>query len=506
MKNNVAKAVNVKNVKLANSSVNIVVNPSNTDLVFTDTVDQMTIPKDYHKLLKVCRFFYKHDPVAGTVINKIVDCAITPLDNRKGKCSDSEYEVYNALSDMLQEFYRNMCLEYLLSGLVIPHYEWARVKGSDLSQKLDSRRRVSVPDNIWFRDPATITVKRSPIPNKRYFYVVVDSATIKFIKSGGKLPDGTYDKDTYNDLMKNYPAFVKTIKELKGSKLQVKLEDIRPILGKTLPEDDYPIPYMNNALESLMHKRNIRKMDYSISSRVIAGIQLIKLGDKDFPCTDESDFTNIKTQMNYRTTAGPAERIYQLFGNHTLQIEWVFPDTAVLLNQEKYSAVDDDIISAFGFPRTLITGETLRSNVAGGSDFATFSPVATMEVIRDIIIEWTKELYKEIRDKNKFSNYPIPQFKPMRLYKLEDLNLVGQALYQEGTMSRTSRLEMVGHDIDTEVERKKSEDTMYKEMGIDAAPVMPFSSPSIGNPSTKKPTTETVKKQPAKTPVNKDNK
>ena len=469
--------------KLVKASVNVLTDPSQTGLLFTEEVDRMEIPKEYHKLIKTCRFFYKRDPIAGTVLNKMVDCAITPLTNRKSQCNDEEYEVYNALTEMLQEFFRNVCLEYLLSGLVIPHYEWVRMRGSDLSQKLNSRRRVTVPDNIWFRDPATVTVKNSVIPNKKYYFVDVDARTISFIKNKGKYPDGTVDKETYDELERNYPAFVKAVQQLRGTKMQIKLEDVRPILGKTLPEEAYPLPYMENALESLVHKRNLRKMDYAIAARVVSAIQMIKLGSDEFPCTDEADFDHIKSQMNYRTSTGYTERVYQLFANHTLEIEWVFPDTQAMINTEKYRAVEDDIIAAFGFPRTLITGETLRSNVQGGSDFAAFSPIATMETIRDVLLEWTKELYKEIRDRNDYiKNYPMPQFSPMRLYRLLDLNIIGQSLYMEGNISRTSRQELVGLDFDTEIERKAEEEKRMKELGIPEAPALPFSSPRIGNP------------------------
>ncbi len=481
---NVATGVEKERLKLTKATVNVLTDPTQTGLVFTSEIDKMEIPVDYHKLIKVCRFFYKHDPIAGTVLNKMVDCAITPLTNRRGECTDEEYETYVALADMFQEFFRNACLEYLLSGLVVPHYEWNRISGDDLSPKLNSRRRVNVPDNIWFRDPATITVKNSPIPNKKYFYVDVDANTITFIKTGGKLKDGTYDKETYDEMVKNYPEFVRAVKAMKGTKMQIRLEDVRPILGKTLPEDAYPLPYMENALESLMHKRNLKRMDYSIASRVIGAIQLIKLGSDEFPCTDDSDFDQIKNQMNYRTLSGVQERVYQLFSNHTLTIEWVFPDTQAMLNREKYTTVEDDIIAAFGFPRALITGETLRSNVAGGSDFAAFSPIATMETIRDRLLEWLKVMYTEIKEKNNFKSQAIPQFTPMRLYKLLDLNIIGQSLYMEGNISRKSRQELVGLDFDTEIERKAEETKRMKELGIPEAPALPFSSPSIGkNPN-----------------------
>jgi len=467
-------------LKLAKATANILTDSSGSRLLFTEAVDNMEIPTDFHKLIKICRFFYKRDPVAGTVINKMVDCAITPITNRKSKCTDTEFYVYDALSDMLQAFFRNACLEYLLSGLVVPEYEWNRIRGSDLSQELGSRMRFKVPDNIWFRDPATIKVKNSPISNKKYYYVTISTELINFIRNDGKLKDGTYDKEAYDALVKNYPAFVKAIKELKGTKVEIRLEDIRPILSKTLAEDAYPIPYMSNALESLMHKRNLRKMDYSVAARVTSAIQLIRLGSDEFPCTDEGDFDHIKSQMNYRVETGRQERLFQLFGNHTLQIEWIFPNTEAMLNVEKYRSVDDDIISAFGFPRTLITGETLRSNVQGGSDFAAFSPIATMETIRDILIEWLKTMYKEIKEQNNFKSSPIPNFTPMRLYKLLDLSMIGESLYKEGNLSRQTRQEVVGFDFETEIERKEQETKLYKEKGIPEAPEVPYSSPNIG--------------------------
>ena len=473
-----ARATTRKPIQLAKSQVSTVA-MNDVGILVTTEIDEMKLPSDYHKLIKMCRFFYTHDPIAGTVMNKMVDCAITPLTNRKSNCTDEEFATYNFILDLLQDFFRNVCLEYLLSGLVVPQYEWSQIKGSELSPARNSRRRVWVPDNVWFRDPATITIKNSPT-NKKYIYVTVDAATIRFIKSGGKLEDGTFDKELYEEFVRNYPEFVKAIKALKGTVMKIRLEDVRPIFSRMLPESTYPIPYMSNALESLLHKRNLRKMDYSIAARVIAAIQVIKLGSDEFPCTDEHDFDSIKEQMNYRLGTGYPERVYQLFSNHTLDISWVYPDTAAMLNREKYSSVEDDIIAGLGFPRTLITGETLRSNVAGGSDFAAFSPIATMETIRDRLLEWTKALYKEIQEKNHFVNRPLPAFSPMKLYKLLDLNTIGESLYSEGSLSRQTRLEMQGLDLETEVERRKEEDEIWKENGLTDAPALPFSSPRIG--------------------------
>lgn len=474
---------NKDNLKLAKSSVNLLDDPSQTGLVFGDKVDYMELPKDYKKLISMCRFFYKHDPIAGTVINKMVDFAISPLMNQQSTCSDEEFAVFESMHDMLEDFYKNVCLEYLLSGLVIPHYEWDKISGDELTPLLNSRRRVVVPTNIWFRDPATIKIKASPIPNIKYYYVQVSSDIVEFIRSGGKRKDGTVDKETYQALVDNYPEFVKAVKSQKGIKFDIRLEGIRPILSKCLPEDPYPMPYMINSLESLMHKRNLRKMDYSVAARVIAAIQIIKLGSDEFPVTDQDDFEHIKEQMNYRTTRGTTEKVFQLFANHTLTIEWVAPDTKSMLSREKYSSVEDDIIAGFGFPRTLITGETLRSNVEGGSDMASFSPIATLESIRKKLLSWTTDLYKEIRERNAFiKNIPIPSFEPMKLYSLTDLNTITRDLYKEGSLSRKTRLQLQGIDQNTEMERIEREIDDYKERDIPEAPFVPYSSPTGGGP------------------------
>ena len=59
---------------------------------------------------------------------------------------------------------------------------------------------------------------------------------------------------------------------------------------------------------------------------------MIRLGSDEFPVTDEGDFRYIKNEINQRTRKGQTERVFQLFANHTLQIEWVAPDTAAMLN------------------------------------------------------------------------------------------------------------------------------------------------------------------------------
>ena len=138
-----ARATTRNPIQLAKSQVSTVA-MNDVGILVTTEIDEMKLPSDYHKLIKMCRFFYTHDPIAGTVMNKMVDCAITPLTNRKSNCTDEEFATYNFILDLLQDFFRNVCLEYLLSGLVVPQYEWSQMKVSELSPARHSRRSVWV--------------------------------------------------------------------------------------------------------------------------------------------------------------------------------------------------------------------------------------------------------------------------------------------------------------------------------------------------------------------------
>ena len=90
--------------KLASATVQIVNDPTQNAYVFTRDVDRMEIPKNYKKLVEVCRFFYMHDPIAGTIVNKMVDMCVSDLKNMKSDCTDDEIEVDDQEDDDFDEY------------------------------------------------------------------------------------------------------------------------------------------------------------------------------------------------------------------------------------------------------------------------------------------------------------------------------------------------------------------------------------------------------------------
>lgn len=427
------------------------------------------IPKDYQKRLDMCRFYYKRDPIVATVINKMIDVGITKLHNRRGKCTDKELAFFNALLPSLQKVFKQFMLEYLLSGMIIPEYEWASKTARDLSEDLtDSVRQYTVPTNFWVRDPSSIILKPSALPDRVEIFYKPDDTTVYFIQNKGKYMDGTTDIPRYLEILKNFPEFVASVQQgnTTGNLTFRITNQVRPIFRKVLSNEIYPTLFLEPALMPLQHKSNLIKMDYALAARVISAIQLITLGNDMFPLTqeDEPELEDLKKQMHWRSTPENYERIFQLFGNHTLQVKWVIPDVQALLDDRKYGPVNQDIFYALGFPQILTTGETSKSQTSN-AELAMFSPAASLNSIRAEFEDWCLELYKEVRDKNgAIKHIPTPEFDTLKLYDIMKAATIANLDLEAGVMSRSTRALVTGLDFDEEAKLKIMEKNKYPEL------------------------------------------
>ncbi len=440
--------------------------------VSPDTIDKLRLPKDFNKIIDWCRFFYERDPIASTVCNKIVEIGITDVINRRGACTEEEFIVYEFIKEAMYKILRSCALEYLLSGLVIPEATWDYIYGRDISPKLRKNKKYYLPINFWWRDPKTVIIKETPIPSRLDYYVKISDVDAFFIRNKGTRRDGTVDKKTYSILRQQYPKFVAAVQE---GQTEFLLDDVFAIRRNVTSKSPYPTPFLMAALEPMIHKRNIRKMDYSIAARVISAIQLIRLGNDDYPLTedDEDALDKVKKQMRWRELPNRIERVFQLFGNHTLNITWVYPDTAALLDDSKYDSVNQDIVTALGLPRILIVGETLRTG-AGSTEYALLGPTETMKDMRLQLLEYPTKIYKEIKLHNNFSNSPTASFTPIHLQDIGKLGDVAMNAYEHGVLSKTTYGSFIGINYRDELNMKVDERDREKELGLEERPDVPF--------------------------------
>lgn len=409
----------------------------------------------YHDLVKTSRWFYKFDPIAGTVLNRMADMAVTTIRNRKktklngDKVDDTAQAYYDALVRELRPIIKQMALEYLLHGLVVPSYAFTKVRGDLISEKL-GRTRYFIPEQMWLRNPEHLELKRRPTGTDRQIWLKIPKADIELVQNKGIRADGSEDVDAYKYLVEHFPQYVAAIRK---GQTKFLLEDVRAIMRKPNSYEDYPMPFLVNALSALQHKAYLKTLDKSVASRAIEAIRQIKVGDKDFPA-DDDDISAVKAEIIANSSSG--ERIFNLFTNHTVVIEWIFPPLEALLNEAKYAEPNADIFLALGFPRILTTGETLRSN-SSDSKIASLGPKATLEDLRESIINWLTILFRELAEKNNFKRFPEPYFAPIATSDYTALVQFAVDAMKAGAISKDAIAQLYGSDFETEADQITTE-------------------------------------------------
>lgn len=466
-----------ESLKLAKAAYSIFNPLGRNDQWSPDDVDKLETfdIKKYHEVVNLCRFFYRKDPIAGTVINKMIEIGITPIIFDQGKLSDNEFRIFQGIRDKLQEYIESCALEYLISGLVIPEIKFATI-GKDDAFDLGIKKysSLTLPVSMWLRDPTTVKIRSTMIMDEPSYYVVLPEELIYFILNEGVYPDGNKDEKLYQELKTYYPEFIAQVEA--GNK-EVLLENDLIVRRRPLSDTPYPTPYLYNSLEALKHKRNLRRMDYSIASRVISAIQLFQLGNDEFPVTEDNEdaFEWIKNQMTWRNTAyRNVERVFQLFADHTLQISWVFPDVTALISDKKYTEVNADIFLGLGFPKILTTGETERTQTSD-PEFASISPVETMKNMQKKLLFILKGIVKGIVINNNLKSVPEVRFENINLHTFQDFVNGMKTLYDTRNISRTSFAKAFGYTWEEEVNTLSDENEKLKELGVEEFAPQPFS-------------------------------
>jgi hypothetical protein len=453
-------------------------------------VDKLDLSKDltWKDIINLCKFFYKHEPYAATTINKLIDIAINDLTFDKNGLSDNELKIFEGIEEKLRAFAEQIALEYLLSGLVVPEFRFGPVGKKQLRiygvKKYDT---LTLPVSLWIRDPATIIINKTILSDIPSYFVEVSEEMIYFIIHKGTYSDGNEDLGLYTMLQTYYPDFVTKIEN--GARKILLTTDPNLIIRRRVTTDSaYPTPFLFPALEAMKYKRNLRRMDYSIAARVISAIMLIRLGDRDFPITEDDTeaFTSIQQQLLWRDTSyRNVERVFQLFANHTLQIDWKFPPVDALLNATKYESVNEDILVSLGFPRILITGESQRSQTSDAA-YATSGPVKTMETMRDSIEFILNYVVEQVAELNGLKSTPSIRFMPLRLSDYSVYMSALYQLYQSGNISRTTYASELGFDWNDEIEQRVKEEKLLVDSGLPEFAPLPNSrvptNPNITSP------------------------
>lgn len=419
------------------------------------TPEKLLVPKQYHQVIALCYDFYQRGGIVATVVNRLVELAITDITNGQRNTTDEANEYFDVIlhrqPSRLNRFIHAAALEYFLSGMVVPRVDWVKRLGSELSPKLKPNKEYLVPTFDLY-PPNLIQVEWVGW-GKKNFYLKVPQKDLKLLRgSAGKIKK--QQSQRVDMWTQNFPDIINIVGA--GANL-VELKEIDPILRKETSITPYPTPYLYNILEALIFKQQLRRMDFAVASRVVNAIMLVQEGDKDFPAVQENqgNINKLKAQIMGRT-ADPRlqERLFMLFTNHTTKITWITPDLTSLLEQDKYRQTNDEIGEGLGFAKILLTGE---SRNAQASEVSTWAIQPMMEEVRSALMEFMIPIYEEAAELNKFRNVSVPNFDPIRLQDYIKTAAVYAQLFKEGNISRTTRDQMAGIKFQDETERMTDE-------------------------------------------------
>jgi hypothetical protein len=213
----------------------------------------------------------------------------------------------------------------------------------------------------------------------------------------------------------------------------------------------------------------------------------VKVGSDEFPVTDgEEDqayLDELRSQLRMRANSDQLmERIFQLVTNHTVELNWVFPQSEILLNEKKYDDINQEILFGLGFPRVLITGESARSGTSD-PELATLAPVKTMENFRNKIIEVIRDICTEVSLRNNFKSAPMVEFAMLNLHAFADFLTGLEKLYNASALSRTDLARVLGYDFLDQLEKLDKENQELAKRGLPTVGPNPFGSPATNTPT-----------------------
>lgn len=433
--------------------------------------EKLVVPKNYHKVISLCYDFYQRGGIIATVINRLVELAITEITNGQRNTTDEANEYFDAVlhrqPSRMNRFIHMAALEYFLSGMVLPRIDWQLKLGSEISPNLRPNKEYAMPIFDIY-PPNLVQVEWVGWGLKKFFLKVPDK-DLRLLKSNDVSKIKAQQQLRLDMWQQNFPDIVDIIAS--GTDL-VELTNIDPILRKETSVTPYPTPYLYNVLEALIFKQQLRRMDFAVASRVVNAIMLVQEGDKDFPAVQENqkNLDALKSQIMGRTNDPRLmERLFMLFSNHTTKITWITPDVSAMLDQDKYRQTNDEIGEGLGFAKILLTGE---SRNAQASEVSTWAIQPMLEELRSFLLEFMQPVYEQAALLNKFRYTPEPNFDPIRLQDFIKTAAVYSQLFKEGNISRTTRDQMAGIKFQDETERMKDESDLIN--GIPNIKPMPY--------------------------------
>ncbi len=213
--------------------------------------------------------------------------------------------------------------------------------------------------------------------------------------------------------------------------------------------EEWGEPIFFSIFDDIKFKDILRKMDESVARNIMNSIVIFRLGDtkNQLPATTKEIATFadlLKTPTKSKT----------LVWNDLVDFIATYPETNLMLNDDKYKAVNNDILSGLGVSEVLING-------LGGNYANSFLSVKTLleklESARKIFEKWLRTELELIRTAMGWEKLPKIKFGHMTLRDERAEKALILNLLDKGIISNQTALSYFGEDWKVEIKRIRQE-------------------------------------------------
>jgi hypothetical protein len=461
------------------------------------------LPKRFREVIHACRGAYLRLGIVRNVIDMMTDFATEDLKIvHPDKKVEAFFKVWMKkvkLKEAVEEFVRHL----LIDGNVVLKRTTAKLSKPVENQWMEIATAAETPQKLYTEDQ----VSKREIPWKYNFLNVAalfwigdeidpDNKKLAFQPSQSLLkvirtPNDFFQKSYVDRLPKSILDKVKTDD---SAFIPLDMDSIYVAFNKKDSWEDWAPPFLYSILSEIHFRDKLRQAEISALDGVINVIRLWKLGDhKEGILPNQAAVDKLISILETNTGGGAIDLVW----DSMIEMAPFYPPVAEILDPEKYSQVNRDILIGLGVPEVLVGGQ-------GGNFSNSFIQLKTMveklNYVRGKVTDWLQGEIEMVCQAMDIKMLARAKFNEMNL---EDENanrklIVG--LLDRGVISAEAVLEIYGEDFILEVERLKQQKDTFNKAGIklksplDPPPQKPLAKPIGSKPGSIKKKSKTGQK------------
>jgi hypothetical protein len=436
------------------------------------------LPTGHSDIIATCQAIYKKVGMIRNIIDLMADFASEGLELKHPiKKQEKFYKAWAKKVDLSGRAHDWLKL-FLRDGNVIVRRKNAQITIPVIKQmtKADIVGLMSLEETSVEEKPEKLKkevkkVKKGEIP---WRYVFISPVVVE--KIGGEVgrfyggdrlamrisPDlrNSITKPKTNaesDFVKRLPSeIVKKIKNKRINSTLLALDPERTYVDYYKKDDweDWGTPFLFGVLEDILLKEKMKLADVAALDGVINVTRIWKLGDHTEKILPTAAAVNkLIDLLQYNVSGG----IKDIVWDSMIDMKVEYPPIDKILGDEKYKAVNRDIMKGLGVPEALVGGVDLATRNAETAFVQLKTLIERLEYARERCVRWLTSELSIVSDAMGFKRIPSISFGTMSLRDEAAEKQLMIQLADRGFVSIQAIHEIFGTDFVSEVQRIREE-------------------------------------------------